>query len=231
MKISIIIPVYNEEQFIIKLLNSVNEQKNKYELEIIIADDNSTDKTREILEENKKLYDKIIFKEKNEGKGSAIISALNHVTGDYILIQDADLEYSPNDYEKIFKPIEHGADVVYGSRFMGSEPKRVLYYTHKIANKILTTVTNLLTNINFTDIETGYKLIKTDIFKKLRLKEKSFAIEIEITLKLAKQNLKFFEVGISYNGRTYAEGKKITLKDGFIAIYKLFYYRFFSNLF
>ena len=223
MKITIIIPVYNEERYILKILNQVNEQKKIQELEIVVVDDNSTDKTKSILNENSDLYDFIIFKDKNEGKGSAIISGINKASGDYILIQDADLEYSPKDYSKLFDPIQYGADVVYGSRFTGSDSRRVLYYSHRIANQILTIISNFLTNINFTDIETGYKLIKTKTLKDLNLKEKSFAIEIELTMKLAKLDLKFYEVG-----RTYAEGKKITLKDGFVAVYKIFYYRFFN---
>ena len=228
MKITIIIPVYNEERYILKILNQVNEQKKIQELEIVVVDDNSTDKTKSILNENSDLYDFIIFKDKNEGKGSAIISGINKASGDYILIQDADLEYSPKDYSKLFDPIQYGADVVYGSRFTGSDSRRVLYYSHRIANQILTIISNFLTNINFTDIETGYKLIKTKTLKDLNLKEKSFAIEIELTMKLAKLDLKFYEVGISYFGRTYAEGKKITLKDGFVAVNKIFYYRFFN---
>ncbi len=228
MKITIIIPVYNEERYIQKILNQVNEQKKSQELEIIVVDDNSSDKTKSILSENSDLYDFIIFKDKNEGKGSAIITGIHKASGDYILIQDADLEYSPKDYSKLFDPIQYGADVVYGSRFTGSDSRRVLYYSHRIANQILTTISNFLTNINFTDIETGYKLIKTKTLKDLNLREKSFAIEIELTMKLAKLDLKFYEVGISYFGRTYAEGKKITIKDGFVAIYKIFYYRFFN---
>ncbi len=228
MKITIIIPVYNEEKYILKILKQVNEQKKIQELEIIVVDDNSTDRTQSILNENSDLYDFIIFKDINEGKGSAIITGISKASGDYILIQDADLEYSPKDYSKLFDPIQYGADVVYGSRFTGSDSRRVLYYSHRIANQILTVISNFLTNINFSDIETGYKLIKTKTLKNLNLKEKSFAIEIELTMKLAKLDLKFYEVGISYFGRTYAEGKKITLKDGFVAIYKIFYYRFFN---
>lgn len=228
MKITIIIPVYNEEKYILKILNQVNEQRKIGQLEIIVVDDNSSDKTKAILNENPNLYDLIIFKDKNEGKGSAIITGINKATGEYVLIQDADLEYSPKDYIKLFDPIQYGADVVYGSRFTGSNSRRVLYYSHRIANQILTIISNVLTNINFTDIETGYKLMKTKTLKDLNLREKSFAIEIELTMKLAKLNLKFYEVGISYFGRTYAEGKKITLKDGFIAIYKIFYYKFFN---
>lgn len=228
MKISIIIPVYNEEKYILTVLQSVIEQKKLYNLEIIVIDDNSDDNTKKILENNPQLYDFIIFKDKNEGKGSAIINGLSKVTGDYVLIQDADLEYSPTDYAKIFYPTSKNADVVYGSRFVGSNPKRILYFSHRIANSIITLIVNCLTNINFTDVEVGYKLIKTDLIKKIDLKENSFGIEIELTMKLAKLKIKFYEVGISYYGRTYAEGKKITLKDGFIAIYKIFYYKIFN---
>ncbi len=229
MIITIIIPVYNEKQYIIEVLEKVNQQKKKFNLEIIISDDCSTDGTKNILLENKNLYDKIVFNSKNKGKGSAIINALNDATGDYILIQDADLEYDPKDYEKLILPvINNKADVVYGTRFKGSEAKRILYFKNRAANFILSLLVSLLTNINFSDIETGYKLIKTDILKQINLKENSFAIEVEITMKLAKLNLKFYEVGISYNGRTYEEGKKIAIKDGFIALQKIFYYKFFK---
>ncbi len=229
MIITIIIPVYNEKEYIIKVLEKVNQQKKLFNLEIIISDDCSTDGTKNILLENKNLYDKIVFNKTNKGKGSAIINALKDATGEYILIQDADLEYDPNDYEKLIKPvINNKADVVYGTRFKGSEAKRILYFKNRAANFILSLLVSLLTNINFSDIETGYKLIKTDILKQINLKENSFAIEVEITMKLAKLNLKFYEVGISYNGRTYEEGKKIAIKDGFIALQKIFYYKFFK---
>lgn len=228
MKVSIIIPVYNEQNYILTVLKTVNEQRSSYDLEIIVVDDKSTDNTKDILESNSALYDKIIFKDSNEGKGAAIITALKSVTGEYILIQDADLEYSPKDFEKLFQPLKNNADVVYGSRFIGSEAKRIFYFSHRLANFIITTLVNTLTNINFSDVEVGYKLIKTDLIRKINLKENSFAIEIELTMKLSKLNVKFYEVGISYNGRTYSEGKKITLKDAFIALYKIFYYRFFN---
>ena len=228
MKISIIIPVYNEEKYILTVLNSVNDQKKIYDLEVIVIDDNSHDNTKTILKNNPKLYDIIIFRDKNEGKGSAIKNGLDKVTGDYVLIQDADLEYSPSDYTQLFDPISKNADVVYGSRFIGSKPKRILYFSHRVANSIITLMVNCLTNINFTDVEVGYKLIKTELIKKINLKENSFGVEIELTMKLAKLDIKFYEVGISYYGRTYSEGKKITLKDGFIAIYKIFYYKIFN---
>jgi glycosyltransferase involved in cell wall biosynthesis len=228
MKISIIIPVYNEEKTIIQILEKVNKQKSNLNLEIIISDDGSTDSTKELLEANKSLYDNVHFGVENCGKGSAIINVLNLVTGEYILIQDADLEYDPSDYEKLIKPIyDDNADIVYGSRFQGSEPKRILYFSHRLANFILTLLVNILTNINFSDVETGYKLIRTSLLKGIDLKEKSFAFEIETTMKLAKKNIKFYEVGINYYGRTYEEGKKIGLIDGLIALYKIFYYRIF----
>ena len=227
MKISIIIPVYNEEKYILDVLNRINIQRKNIDLEVIISDDASNDKTIEIIKQNNNLYEKLVENEVNKGKGSAIISALEYVTGDYVLIQDADLEYDPKDYIKLIEPIkEFNADVVYGSRFKGSEAKRILYFKNRIANFILSFLVSLITNINFSDVETGYKLTKSDILKTLNLKEKSFAIEIEITMKLAKKELKFYEVGISYNGRTFEEGKKIKMKDGFIALYKIFYYSF-----
>ena len=229
MKISIIIPVFNEEKYILEVLRKVNEQKNNFNLEIIVSDDCSTDGTQDILRKNYTLYDKIIFNKNNCGKGAAIINSIDHITGDYIIIQDADLEYDPQDYLKLINPVKfQNADVVYGTRFKGSEAKRVLYFKNRFANFILSLLASLLTNINFSDIETGYKLIKTNHFKEINLKEKSFAIEVEITMKLAKKNLKFFEVGISYNGRTYEEGKKISFIDGLIALQKIFYYKFFS---
>ena len=229
MKISVIIPVYNEERYIEQVLNKVNDEKKNINLEIIVSDDCSKDNTIKIIEKNKHLYDVLIKSQKNKGKGSAIIEATKHVTGDYILIQDADLEYDPKDYNKLIEPIKKfKADVVYGSRFKGSEAKRILYFKNRIANYFLSFLVSLLTNINFSDVETGYKLVKSDLFKKLNLKENNFAIEIEITMKLAKKNLKFYEVGISYNGRTFEEGKKIRMIDGFIALFKIFYY-FFRN--
>ena len=230
MKISIIIPVFNEKNYILEVLKRVNLQKKNFNLEIIVSDDHSDDGTIEILELNKDLYDQIIIGEKNKGKGAAIIEGLNLVTGDYVLIQDADLEYNPKDYEKIFNPaLNEKADVVYGTRFKGSEAKRILYFRNRLANFILSLLVSILTNINFSDIETGYKLIKTDLLKQINLKENSFAIEVEITMKLAKKKIRFYEVGISYNGRTYEEGKKISIKDGFIALQKIFYYKFFSK--
>ena len=230
MKISVIIPAYNEENTILKILEKVNLQKKKFNIEIIVCNDGSTDSSAKILEQNKNLYDHLISNNANFGKGYSIIKSLDYISGDYILIQDADLEYDPDDYEKIFKAAEKGADVVYGSRFKGSDEKRVLYFWHRFANFLITFLVNILTNINFSDVETGFKMIKTDYIKQIQLKEKGFGIEIEITMKLAKiPKIKFFEVGIKYYGRSYEEGKKITIVDGFKAIFLSFYYKLFNK--
>lgn len=229
MIISIIVPVFNEEKTILQILEKINAQKNNFDLEIIIYDDFSNDGTREILLKNKNLYKKIILGEKNLGKGYGIKQALNYISGDVVIIQDADLEYDPNDYSILLQPIiNNNADIVLGSRFKGDKPQRVLYFSHRIANFIITLLVNFLTNINFSDVETGLKLFKTKILKQLNLKENSFAIEIEMIMKIAKSKKKIYEVGISYNGRTYEEGKKIKLKDAFEAVIKVFKYKIFN---
>ena len=228
MKITIIIPCYNEDRFIFNVLEKVNLQKNQFNLEIIVVDDCSTDKTISILKENENLYDKLITCDHNEGKGHAIQQAIPHITGEITLIQDADLEYDPRDYGVLFAPFfEDNADVVFGSRFNTGKKVRVFYYANKIANFIITNLVNCLTNVNFSDVETGYKAIKTDYLKKLKLKENSFAIEIEIVMKLAKiKSLRIYEVGISYAGRTYDEGKKIKASDGLKAVLSILKYKF-----
>mgnify|MGYP001399820733 CR=1 FL=1 len=229
MKVSVIIPAFNEERTIIKLLNNVNQQKKKFDLEIIVSDDGSTDKTKILLEENSNLYDKLILSEVNKGKGCAMRKGIEASTGDILLFQDADMEYDPKDYSKLIKPfIENNADVVYGTRFISSKPRRVIYFTHRLANFLITTMVNFFTNINFSDVETGYKLLRKEVLRSVKLNENSFGIEIEITMKIAKLNLKIFEVGISYNGRTYDEGKKITFKDGLIAFILILKYFFTS---
>lgn len=229
MKLSIIIPVYNEKDYILSVLEKVNKQKDKFDLEIIVTDDGSIDGTADLIKNNKHLYNKAIFNQKNEGKGSAIKECLNHVTGDYVLIQDADLEYNPDEYINLVSPIiNYNAEIVFGSRFKGGQPERVLYFKNRVANFILSLLVSILTDINFSDVETGYKLIKTSKLKSLNLNEKSFGIEIEIVMKLAKTNSNFYEVGISYHGRTYEEGKKIKFIDGIVALYKIFYYKFFN---
>lgn len=229
MKISVIIPCYNEENTIIHLLEKVNIQKKNFNLEIIISDDGSKDQTIKLLEKNKNLFDKLIVGEKNKGKGAALRKAIDHSTGEIIIFQDADLEYDPEDYKKLVEPfVKNQADVVYGSRFMGSSAHRLIYYSHRIANFFITNLVNIFTNINFSDVETGYKVFRRSTLEKIVLKENSFGIEIELTMKMAKMKIKIFEVGISYNGRSYQEGKKITIKDGFIAIFLIFKYFFIS---
>lgn len=227
IKISIIIPCYNEEKYISTVLNNINKQRKLFNLEIIVVDDGSKDKTKEILNKYKRIINKIVVKKKNEGKGSAIRQGLNYVTGKYTLIQDADLEYSPSDYSKIFNPLfKYNADAVYGSRFISNEARRIIYFKNELANKFLTYISNIVSGLNLSDIEVGYKVFKTSILRSLNLKEKSFGFEIEATMKLAKNNYKIFEVGISYNGRTYAEGKKIRTVDGILAIFYIFKYKF-----
>jgi glycosyltransferase involved in cell wall biosynthesis len=229
VKISILIPTYNEESYILQTLKKVNEQKNKFDLEIIISDDGSTDQTISLLNNNKNLFDKLIENKKNQGKGCAIKIGLKNCSGEIIIIQDADLEYDPNEFIDLINPfLNNEADVVYGSRFLGNKTKRVLYFNNKIANFFLTMLVNLLTNLNFTDVETGYKAFKKDILKNIELKENSFTFEIEFTMKIAKLKKKIYEVGISYNGRTVEEGKKIKLKDGLLALYCILKYRFFN---
>ena len=230
MKISVIIPCYNEENYILGVLKKVNEQKSKFDIQIIVSDDCSSDKTISILKENSHLYDKILISDVNKGKGHAIKQAIPHLKGDITLIQDADLEYNPEEYEILFEPfLSDNADVVYGTRFGSGKKVRIFYYINRVANFIITNLANSLTNINFSDVETGYKAIKTNYLRELNLKEDSFTIEIEMTMKLSKiKGIKIFEVGISYSGRTYEEGKKIKMSDGFKAIFAIFKYKFFS---
>ena len=230
MKVTIIIPCYNESDFIEKILDKINSQTN-ISKEIIVINDGSNEKTTNILNEclSKNKINILLNHDYNKGKGEALKTGLSKATGEIVIFQDSDLEYDPEDYNKLIDPIiSDKADIVYGSRFLGNEKgQRILYYWHRVGNFLLTTLTNILTNINFTDMETGYKAFKTEIIKSIDLKENSFGIEPEITIKLALKNYRFYEVGISYNGRTYEEGKKIKLKDFFIAIYCLIKYRFF----
>jgi glycosyltransferase involved in cell wall biosynthesis len=229
MKISIIIPCFNEEKTISLVINKILSNY-AGEKEIIVIDDCSNDKTREILKsdlENK--IDKLIFNEKNYGKGFSIRKGINIAEGDVILIQDADLEYDPSDYNNLLKPIEKGvADVVYGSRFLGGEEKRVLYFWHTIGNKFLTTISNMFSNLNLTDMEVGYKLFKSNVIKDIDLIENRFGFEPEITAKIAKKKIRIFEVGISYYGRKYEDGKKITWKDGVSALRCIIKYNLFN---
>ena len=229
MKLSIIIPCYNEQSTIKEIVEKINLQKN-INKEIIIIDDNSSDRTREILEkELGNEVNKILLNDKNYGKGYSIRKGIENASGDYILIQDADLEYDPNDYKKLLSPIINGnADVVYGSRFIGNNERRVLYFWHTIGNKFLTLLSNMFSNLNLTDMEVGYKLFKTDVLKNIDLKENRFGFEPEITAKISKKNIKIYEVSISYFGRKYAEGKKITWKDGFSALRCILKYNLFD---
>ena len=229
-KLSIVIPCYNEKNTIENILNKINKSLKNYNIlkfEIIIVDDYSKDGTSKLLK-NLAYDDKIqiYFHDNNLGKGAAIHTALKYITGDITLIQDADLEYDPLDYNRLLVPFfEANADIVYGSRFLGGgKYVRIHFFWHYMANKILTFMCNLFINLNLTDMETGYKVFKTSVLKSINLKEKSFSFEPEVTIKLAKKKYKFFEVPITYNGRSYEEGKKIGLKDAFIALKTIILY-------
>ena len=226
IKISILIPVFNEQNTIQEILAKVLAQK-KYNKEIIVIDDNSSDQTKKILKNNFSENITLIENEKNYGKGYCIKKGIKNASGEIVIIQDADLEYDPSDYIKLINPIiENKADVVYGSRFIGDSEKRVLFFWHRVGNLFLTILSNAFTNLNLTDMEVGYKAFKTKYIKDIELCENRFGFEPEITAKIAKKNLRIFEVGIKYYGRTYAEGKKINWKDGFRAIYCILKYNF-----
>lgn len=231
MHITIVIPVYNEVNTISSVLERVIAVGLPFTKEIIVVDDFSTDGTRGILQNFKNCGNeniKIVYHDENQGKGAALKTGFALASGDIIIIQDADLEYDPQEYPKLIKPILDGkADVVYGSRFIGSEPRRVLYFWHYVGNSVLTLLSNMCTNLNLTDMETCYKVFRKGALEKIDIREKRFGFEPEITAKVAKMKCRIYEVGISYSGRSYNEGKKINWKDGVWAIWCILKYNLF----
>ncbi len=228
MKLSVVIPVYNERATLREIMGRVEAVDLGFPKEVIVVDDFSTDGTREILQGLEQPGVRVLFQDRNRGKGAALRRGFAEAQGDIVLVQDADLEYDPAEYPQLLAPILDGrADAVYGSRFLGG-PHRVLLYWHSLGNRILTTLTNMVSNLNLTDMETCFKVFRRDVLQKLRLKSDRFGFEPEVTIKLAKLRARIYEVPISYAGRDYSEGKKIGWKDGLAALYHIIRFRFFD---